>query len=1218
MSFHLIARLAWHDSGWNGHVCSEPQKNTYCIGAHSYPVGMIATNRNLAAEQSDAGRNWAELKKLAPCAYSVNAFGEDALTAFAEPPDYFKCKTKRKEWALPPATVCVWPYEEMYRAEAKKDGGHDAKKSKKFVDDFFGKIEKKSSLIFYYANYSNPFSTDQDPCYVLVGVSRIIEVGDDLYYKECDERTRERYGGYVWDRNITSNYPTEGVRLPYHLYKDDPRIEQFAVFPDNPSLCKYASKLMTDDQALGLVEKFHQAVLKLIEMGDASENWDDRRGWLEEIISELWDKRGAFPGMAEVCKYLKWSEAIPYLKAEIKERREIQCIEKIWDVLDGKPLALGSVSLPKDATRSWKLIGSESQQLLRQVLSRIDVDSETIGRIINDPDDPYTKHGLTAKTAEIIANPYLLSELYVGLDTDDRLTWRQLDRAALPPPELGVSRLVGYDSPERLRALAHECLRRVSGHTFVEQTELVAMMNQRLQSTPKWKQVQFKAKHFEVDKAEYQKALFFRNEDERDYVYLREHQEAEQEIERQLEELMRRPDIVLKDRENRMTEADWRNYLCKENSSLAKNAKKEYEEAITTQVATCQHIFLRALSVLCGAAGTGKTTVLASIVKAIRKVDGIGASVIALAPTGKAADRAREEFSKDAELGGTVETATIHSFLAKRGWLNDNLTFKRDGGEQETRRQTILIDECSMMDLQLFATLFRSVKWSTVKRLILVGDPNQLPPIGTGRVFADIVSYCRKSAPESISELTVNLRQLESRVEGKGTGIIDLASLYRQAEFADDKDEDKEAAAEELLRRAQASGDVDKDLRVLYWQEPEDLADLLIERLTVDMAEDVHVDASTISFYELWKKAYDWKPEYAQILSPYRGELYGIEALNKAVQKKKSGELIMSKGALGGITLFDKVIQIRNRTASDPIYGYDNKKREVEQCDVFNGELGFVWPHGYDKEEWKKRGFRLKRFAVTFSRKGDMRVNYGIGIGKPVKDSNKTFPPDQPVKKDLELGYAISVHKAQGSEFERIYVVIPASKRQLLSQELLYTALTRGKRHCTLLIQHDAGVLIDMRRRERCWLSRINSSLLGWHLAPAPLLGLEGWYEAGKIHEALTHDMVRSKSEVIIANMLHERGIEFFYEKPLFAADGTMYLPDFTIIWNGEEIYWEHVGRISDPKYVSHWIEKQAWYENHFPGRLRMTYEKSPVVAPGAPKAPFDISRQADEVIKNL
>ncbi|HSH86990.1 MAG TPA: AAA family ATPase [Methylophilus sp.] len=1212
MGFHLTARLAWHDSGWNGHVCNEPKKNTYCIGAHSYPGDMVAKHRDLESEQSCSGQSCANLKKMTPCAYSVNAFGKDTLTAFAEPPDFFNKDAKRKDWVLPPATVCVWPYEEMYREEVRKESGFDAHARKRFVDAFFSKIEEKSSFIFYYANYSNPFSTDEEPRYVLIGVSRIIEVGDDLYYEGCDEKTLDRYGGYVWDRNITSNYPAEGVRLPYHLYKDDSRIEQFAVFPDNPILCKYGSKLMTDDQALGLVEQFHQAVLTLIEMGDKSENWDARRKWLEGIISELWTRRGAFPGMAEVCKYLKLSEAIPFLKAQVLLGQEISAVETIWSLLDGTISALGTIALPKlsldSARRSWKLLDNEAQKLLRQVLSRIDINAETMGRII---DAPYLKYGLVARTAEIVSNPYILSEQFVGEDTDDRITWGQLDRAALPSPELGVSELVGHDSPERLRALTHECLTRVSGHTFIEQSELIALVNRRLQSVPAWKQVQFKAKYFEVDEDIYRKALFFHSEEEHAYVYLKDHYEAEKKIEQQLKQLIQRPDIQLK---IPMTESNWREYLYKEESSLAAKAKKEYEQAIATQIATCQHIFLRGLSVLCGAAGTGKTTVLASIVKAIRKVDGVGASIIALAPTGKAADRTRGVL-RDAGIGSSIETATIHSFLAKRGWLNDNLTFKRLGGELEAQSQTIIIDECSMMDLSLFATLFRAVNWTTVKRLILVGDPNQLPPIGIGRVFADIVDYCRVSAPGSISELTANLRQLESAVEGKGIGIISLAALYRQTGLVDEKNEDQDAAAEELLQRVQASGDVDKDLRVLYWQEPEDLSDLLLTRLTVDMAEDAKVDTNKIQFHELWDKAYNWKPEYAQVLSPYRGELYGIEALNLVVQQKKSGELIQRKGSLDGITLFDKVIQIRNRTVSDPIYSYDYKTKRVQQCDVFNGELGFVGPHGYDKDDWKGWNFRLKRLAVAFAGKGDLRVNYGTELGK---DAKGRFLPNQRVEENLELGYAISVHKAQGSEFERIYVVIPASKRQLLSQELLYTALTRGKRHCTLLIQGNAGALIDMRRRERCWLSRINSSLLGWHLATSNILDSEGWYEDGKVHESLTGDMVRSKSEVIIANMLHERGIKFFYEKPLFAPDGTMYLPDFTIIWNGEEIYWEHVGKITDGKYLSHWRVKQEWYEKNFPNKLKISYERSSELTTSTQKSPIDVSTQANKIINSL
>jgi exodeoxyribonuclease V alpha subunit len=147
-------------------------------------------------------------------------------------------------------------------------------------------------------------------------------------------------------------------------------------------------------------------------------------------------------------------------------------------------------------------------------------------------------------------------------------------------------------------------------------------------------------------------------------------------------------------------------------------------------------------------------------------------------------------------------------------------------------------------------------------------------------------------------------------------------------------------------------------------------------------------------------------------------------------------------------------------------------------------------------------------------------------------------------------------------------------------------------------------------------MSRINSSLLGWHVAPAQLLKLAGWYEAGKIHAALSNDMVRSKSEVVIANMLHGRGITVFCKKPLFAPDGTMYLRDFTLVWQGDEIYWEHVGRLHDPIYVEKWTAKCAWYEKFFPGKRRISYEKDPGNAPSAPKSPLDVSLQADAIIR--
>ena len=126
---------------------------------------------------------------------------------------------------------------------------------------------------------------------------------------------------------------------------------------------------------------------------------------------------------------------------------------------------------------------------------------------------------------------------------------------------------------------------------------------------------------------------------------------------------------------------------------------------------------------------------MSAFIQAIEKAHGVGTSFQLLAPTGKAADRLRDRTGKEA--------ATIHSFLAKHGWLNDNFTFKRTGGQREEAITTYIIDEFSMLDLPLLATLFRSINWKAVQRLVFVGDPNQLPPIGTGRVFADLMDWLR-------------------------------------------------------------------------------------------------------------------------------------------------------------------------------------------------------------------------------------------------------------------------------------------------------------------------------------------------------------------------------------------------------------------------------------------------------------------------------------------
>lgn len=144
-----------------------------------------------------------------------------------------------------------------------------------------------------------------------------------------------------------------------------------------------------------------------------------------------------------------------------------------------------------------------------------------------------------------------------------------------------------------------------------------------------------------------------------------------------------------------------------------------------------------------------------------------------------------------------------------------------------------------------------------------------------------------------------------------------------------------------------------------------------------------------------------------------------------------------------------------------------------------------------------------------------------------------------------------------------------------------------------------------MRRSEASRLRHINSSLFAFRPVPEALLSIKGWYEDGRILYTLADILVRSKSEVIIANMLHERDIPFRYEQPLFAPDGSFYLPDFKINWRGTEFFWEHVGLLQHDSYRAHWKKKRAWYKKDFPGRLVITEESA------------ELSIKADEVIKN-
>lgn len=1208
MPTHITARLAWHNDGWNGAVCSNPERNTYCVGCKSFPGDVIARERDLALENRYAGLSGKELKDyVPPCNYSYNAFGVAEAPAASNPPDFFYGGATRRSWTLKPATVCAWPFEAMYSDEVKASGRLDNDARHALTLKFFQPIidDCPNNLVFYYVNYSNPLSEEDNPRYVFVGVSRITEVGEELFYENVTPKVAADFaGGMVWARDITAAYPDEGVRLPYHRYINDPgTLARIAVFPENPILCKYGSKHLTDDDAIGILEQFLAKVRLLKEMGDETENWGVREAWLLNAIAKLWTHRGLYPGLLKVLEAIGAPTLIDRVKSVCIREGHERAHACLFDFLDGEKTNFLTDSMTEAERdklgRAWRLQDDDAQILFRDVFPRFALDADVMRAIASTGKD----RALDASAQQIAKNPYIICEMFCGSDASDRIPWGTIDRGVLPWPDLGGKPLaeMEFNDARRFRALCVEHVRQEPKHTFRLASDLIVEIATRMARLPAWKQAQFTEQYFKADAKFLSEALTLRTTDAGRLVYLKGAFEDERSVESTLQEMASRPDIDLR---RPIMATDWLAWIQKPASLLALEGGEAYQAATREQADICQAMFRRPLAVVTGPAGTGKTTVIEALVRAVRRSEGDGASILVLAPTGKAADRAREVF-QNAGLQG-VPTVTVHSFLASGGWLNANLTFKRQGGKRAAVG-TLILDEASMLDLELAAALMRAVDWQSVRRLILVGDAGQLPPIGRGRLLADVIGWLERSRSESLGRLKLNLRQLLNKLQGQGSSIVELSQLFILDDS--DKSEDSRDASttveqEELIQRIHAGGAVDRDLDVVYWNEPEELATALIAAVEAKMSGGQPIEEGRA--YKLWRERLSEDPTRYQILTPHRGELHGVEALNEACQNHIAEFVLGRLGAVGGITLSDKVIQIRNRPKSNQIWAYRAATKENIQVEVFNGEIGIVEVLGLDQGLWKrlKTGYgpRLKRFAVKFTRKPGLAVNYGNNVPHPGK-----YTLNEKVEENLELAYAVSIHKAQGSEFEHTFVVIPSCKARPVSAELVYTALTRASRHCTLFIERDVTSLLDARRRENAQTPQINSSLFDrLHIVKSALTDRRGWYEAGKIHESLSGDMLRSKSEVIIANLLHDRDVPFHYELPLFAGDGTLCLPDFTLSVRGLTYYWEHLGMLDTATYAEGWSKKKAWYDRWFPGQL-ITTEEGP-----------QLSRAAAELLASL
>jgi hypothetical protein len=256
----------------------------------------------------------------------------------------------------------------------------------------------------------------------------------------------------------------------------------------------------------------------------------------------------------------------------------------------------------------------------------------------------------------------------------------------------------------------------------------------------------------------------------------------------------------------------------------------------------------------------------------------------------------------------------------------------------------------------------------------------------------------------------------------------------------------------------------------------------------------------------------------------------------------------------------DKVINVINQRRNDVWPAAEG------EAYIANGDLGVIVGQ-YKGKNWRLKGLPFK-VEVEFA--GQLSHKYGFRSGEFGDEGANP----------LELAYALTVHKTQGSEFGITFVILP-NPCWLLSRELLYTALTRHRERLVVLHQGPVAEFRHFATEEHSEIARRMTNLFS---DPSPREIIVGantrFLEEGLIHRTERGDLVRSKSELVIADKLFARGIEYAYEQPLSLGAGRVRYPDFTIIDHarGVTFYWEHLGLLSDPGYAARWNRKRAEY----------------------------------------
>ncbi|KYQ79966.1 exonuclease V subunit alpha [Acinetobacter lactucae] len=444
-------------------------------------------------------------------------------------------------------------------------------------------------------------------------------------------------------------------------------------------------------------------------------------------------------------------------------------------------------------------------------------------------------------------------------------------------------------------------------------------------------------------------------------------------------------------------------------------ACEDYLDLLTDphQQAALQMVARQSLSIITGGPGTGKTYTLARIIAVLSQA--IPHIRVAMAaPTGKAAQRMQEALQNSFNDPKLLESGLVSEELRNQGTQTIHRLLgmghsqtPRFNQKQPLPYDVIVVDEASMLDLNLATLLFEAVPESC--RIILLGDANQLASVDVGAVLADL---------QQIQALADNRVQLQtSRRFAEGALIGQVAKFIQAQSYQQDHVEVLQRFEVDIVQVSELKPillqrDMPDVVQLEYLPEGNQLdLDNYYQKLMlgfqgyVQSLKNYLKEERSIEQAQNVVKAFD---DY-RILTAVRHGPFGLQQLNQYAQRWLQQQL--SIVTLGGWYVGRPVMMTYNDY----------------QLGISNGDIGLCFEHRTQPQQ----------FEVYFP-----SLNKWVAANR--------------LPKSIQSAFALTIHKSQGSEFTHTAVVLDQAAKNLLSQELIYTAITRAKKVVSLLVHQEA------------------------------------------------------------------------------------------------------------------------------------------------------------------